>query len=70
MPVQEVIRNGQEGVLVPLTDPQLLAQAVLSCLADGPRRERFGQAARQAALAWDQKVTLPQLAALVADPIG
>jgi len=70
MPVQEVIRNGEEGVLVPMTDPQLLAQAVLSCLADGPRRERFGLAARQAALAWDQRVTLPQLAALVADPIG
>ena len=70
MPVQEVIRNGAEGVLVPMTDPQLLAQAVLSCLADGPRRGRFGQAARQAALAWDQSVTLPRLAALVDDPQG
>jgi glycosyltransferase involved in cell wall biosynthesis len=70
MPVQEVIRNGVEGVLVPMTDPQLLAQAVLGCLADGRRREQFGRAARQAALDWDQTVTLPQLAALVANPLG
>jgi glycosyltransferase involved in cell wall biosynthesis len=70
MPVQEVIRNGVEGVLVPMTDPQLLAQAVLGCLADGRRREQFGRAARQASLAWDQTVTLPQLAALVANPLG
>ena len=70
MPVQEVIRNGVEGVLVPMTDPALLAQAVLGCLADGRRRAQFGQAARQAALAWDQKVTLPRLAALVANPSG
>jgi glycosyltransferase involved in cell wall biosynthesis len=70
MPVQEVIRHGVEGVLVPMTDPQLLAQAVLSCLADRHRRDRFAQAARQASLAWDQNVTLPQLAALVADPLA
>jgi glycosyltransferase involved in cell wall biosynthesis len=66
MPVQEVIRHGVEGVLVPLTDPDLLAQAVLGCLADASRRERLGRAARQASLGWDQSVTLPQLGALVA----
>jgi len=70
MPVDEVIRNGVEGVLVPITHERLLAQAVLGCLADGGRRDQFGRAARQAALAWDQKVTLPRLAALVADPAG
>jgi glycosyltransferase involved in cell wall biosynthesis len=70
MPVEEVIRHGLEGVLVPMTDPQLLAQAVLGCLADGQRRDRLGQAARQAALAWDQKVMLPQIASLVANPEG
>jgi len=66
MPVQEVIRHGVEGVLVPLTDPDLLAQAVLGCLADASRRERLGRAARQGSLGWDQSVTLPQLGALVA----
>lgn len=70
MPVEEVIRNGVEGVLVPITHERLLAQAVLGCLADRGRRDQFGRAARQAALAWDQNLTLPRLAALVADPAG
>jgi hypothetical protein len=31
-------------------------------------RNQLGAAARQTALAWDQKVVLPQLAALVENP--
>jgi glycosyltransferase involved in cell wall biosynthesis len=65
MPVEEVIHNGVEGLLVPVNDHARLAQRVLALLADAPLRERFSAAARQAALAWDQSVTLPQLTALV-----
>ena len=33
----------------------------LALLADAPMRERFSAAAREAALSWDQSVTLPQI---------
>ena len=65
MPVEEVIHNGVEGVLVPMGDPGKLAQRVLALLADRSMRQRLGAAAREAALGWDQGVTLPQLTALV-----
>ena len=65
MPVEEVIHNGVEGVLVPMGDHHKLAQRVLALLADRALRERFSAAARQAALAWDQSVMLPKLAAVV-----
>ena len=65
MPVGEVIHNGVEGVLVSVHDPARLAQRVLALLADAPLRQRFGEAARQAALAWDQGVMLPRLTRLI-----
>ena len=61
MPVGEVIHNGVEGVLVAMNDPGRLTQRVLALLADAPMRERFSAAAREAALSWDQSVTLPQI---------
>ena len=64
MPVQEVIRDGDQGLLVPMDAPDQLAERVLTALADPPLRQRLGAAAREAAMAWDQKVMLPRLAAL------
>jgi len=65
MPVQEVIHHDQEGLLVPLDDPEALAERVLQLLADASLRQRLGERARQAALAWDQRLMLPRLAALL-----
>ena len=65
MPVEEVIHDGVEGVLVPMDDHRLLAQRVLALLRNPHMRHQFGVNARRSALAWDQSVTLPQLTALV-----
>lgn len=65
MPVQEVIQDGVEGVLVPMDDHHRLAKRVVRLLNDAPLREHFGVAARKAALAWDQSNTLPLLTELI-----
>jgi len=66
MPVAEVIQHGQQGLLVPILDHARLAESVLMLLANPALRNALGQRARQASLAWDQKLTLPRLGALVA----
>lgn len=65
MPVEEVISNGVEGLLVPMDQPDLLARRVSALLQDASLRERLGQAARQRALAFDQGQMLPRLASVV-----
>jgi len=65
MPVGEVIHNGVEGLLVPMNNPGRLAQRVLALLADASLRQRFSATAREAALAWDQRVTLPKITDLL-----
>ena len=65
MPVEEVIHDGVEGVLVPIDDHKRLAQRVLVLLANPHLRDQLGKAARQTALAWDQSVMLPRLTALI-----
>ena len=65
MPVQEVIEDGVQGLLVPMNDPARLAQRVLALLDAPDLRRQLGQAARSAALQWDQRRTLPHLAAIV-----
>jgi len=50
------VMTDETGVLVPPGEPVALAEAVTSLLADEPRRERYGAAARKLALeryAWD-----------------
>ena len=68
MPVEEVIQPGLNGLLVPMGDAVALAQQVLLLLANKSLRNQLGAGARQTALAWDQKVVLPHLAALVENP--
>ena len=64
-PVNEVIEHGVEGLLVPGQDANALAQAVDQLLNHPEMRQRLGRAARQRALLYDQRLTLPALAALL-----
>ena len=64
-PVQEAIRDGVEGLLVPMDKPNLLAEKILFLLDDPQVRNRFSMAARQRALDWDQSRTLPRLESLL-----
>ncbi len=45
--VDEVIRDRQNGILVPLEDPTALSYAVLRLLEDPAERQRLGRAARE-----------------------
>ena len=65
MPVSEVISDGLNGMLVPITDHKLLAKRVVALLSNDRLRNELGFAARQTALAWDQTVMLPKLSNLV-----
>ena len=56
-PVQEVIRSGQEGVLVDFFDPQALADQVDGLLANPLRRQQLAQQARKRIL--EQGYDLP-----------
>jgi len=65
MPVEEVMHNGVEGLLVPMNDPGALARRVSALLADPGLRGQLGAAARRRALDYDQRLTLPRLAHLI-----
>ncbi len=65
MPVQEVIRDGIEGLLVPMDNPQLLAKKVCSLLSNESMRKQLGESARKRAIAYDQTHTLPKLTDLI-----
>lgn len=65
MPVAEAIENNIEGRLVPMDQPNVLAEQVLELLNDLNLRNRFGAAARQRALMYDQRLTLKSLLELI-----
>ena len=65
MPVEEVIKDGVQGVLVAMDDSERLAQRVIALLHARDLRKRLGEAAREEALRWDQAVTLPRITALI-----
>jgi len=46
---REIVEHGESGLLVPVNDPHALAEAIVSLLADGARRERLGGRARERA---------------------
>lgn len=64
-PVEEVIADGVEGLLVPMHDSNRLAKRVLTLLNAPELRDRFGRAARLKAMQWDQRRVLPKLADVV-----
>lgn len=70
MPVEEVIRHGQNGLLIPLGSPDRLATSVLDLLANAPLRERLGDQAREDSLGWDQNVVWPRFRALFGELVS
>ena len=65
MPVEEAIEHNVEGLLVPMDNPNVLAQEVLHLLGSSDKRARLGAAARRRALLYDQRLTLASLTSLV-----
>lgn len=47
--MRDIIRNGKDGVLIPLNDPQALADALATLLAEPERARQIGGAARERA---------------------
>jgi len=65
---RDVVLNGKTGLLVPPKDAWALAGAIESLLADGPRRERMGLAARQHAVAtYDERRVVSQIVDLYSE---
>ena len=48
-PIPEVVRDGEDGILVPPANPEAIAAAVCRLLDDEPLRKRLGDAAIQSA---------------------
>lgn len=65
MPVEEVVTDGVEALLVPLDDHIQLAKRISLLLENHALRASLGKAARRRALDYDQTVTLPLLCSLV-----
>jgi len=55
--IPEVARNGVEALLVPVGDPEAIADAVERLLLDSDLRQRLGGNARQRALLYDERNT-------------
>ena len=70
MPVEEVINDGVQGLLVSMGDVDLLARRVIALLKRPELRRRLGEAARQEALRWDQSVTLPLITRVIEEVVG
>ena len=48
--MNEIIANGRTGLLVPPSDPEAFAAAIISLLLDAPLRNRLGDQGRQVAV--------------------
>ena len=67
-PVEEVIRDRENGLLVDFFSPRAIAEAVVSVLADPGAVAPLREAARQSALAYDlRRVCLPAHLRLIAE---
>lgn len=62
----EIIRNGQDGVLVPVGDVAALGANLATMLGDSERRERLGAAARSRARAFSEEHMIDQTLDLLA----
>ena len=65
MPVQEVISDGVNGLLVDMDDPDQLAAKVSLLLRDESLRDTLGINARTFALKYDQSKTHPMFLGLI-----
>jgi glycosyltransferase involved in cell wall biosynthesis len=50
--IPDIVRDGENGLLVPAEDPQALADALVRILTDRPLAERLGESARRTADDW------------------
>lgn len=64
-PVEEVLDDGVDGLLVPIHDHMRLADRVTMLLNSPDIRQRFSSAARTKSLQWDRRSLLPALSAVV-----
>ena len=60
LPVTEVIQNGVDGLLVPITDPDILTNRIDHLLMNPNLRKSLSSSARLKALQYDQNSTLPR----------
>ncbi len=64
--LQDVVRHGQTGILVPPADPEALARATVALLQDPERARGMGEAARRAAEAYGVEAMVAEIEALYA----
>ncbi|MCK4546887.1 MAG: glycosyltransferase [Candidatus Eisenbacteria sp.] len=65
--IPEVVRDGQEGLLVPARDPEALARALVSVLGSESRRNALGQAAARRASRFSIDRTIAETEALYSE---
>jgi glycosyltransferase involved in cell wall biosynthesis len=63
----EIVRHGDDGLLVPAEDAASLARAMAELMSDAPRRRRLGAAARQSARRFDLNQVMPAWETLLED---
>ena len=68
MPVEEVITNGVNGILIPMDNPDVLAFKVNALLSNPELRQSIGNEARKTALHYDQTQTLPRILDVIINP--
>jgi glycosyltransferase involved in cell wall biosynthesis len=65
---REVVRDGETGFLVPVNDPEALADRIESLIMDASLRRRFGEAGRSLMVdQFDRAAVLRQMLAVYAD---
>ncbi|MEX2556733.1 MAG: glycosyltransferase [Actinomycetota bacterium] len=67
--IPALIRNGDEGTLVPKSRPDLFARALEELAADPERRKRMGQAATEDAIRFDNEGAVRTIEALYRDVV-
>ena len=68
-PVQELIRDGEEGLLIPFWEPLKAAEAMDTLLAEPERGDQLGKAARKAARAYSAARGLKDWKELIAQVV-
>lgn len=67
---EEIIMDGENGLLVPVEDPTALANAIDRLLGDTELRDRLGRAARERAREFDAVRILPRFEVLLEEVIA
>lgn len=67
---EDMIEDGENGLLVPAGDAEALAGAMARLVADGALRERLGAAARRRAAEFTPEVVMPQMERLYYETVA